>query len=46
MACNRKKTTSIRERKNRPNKSNRKADLKRIQKNADILRELASEEKA
>ena len=42
MASNRKKTQSIRERKKRPNKSNRKADLKRIRKNSELLKELAS----
>lgn len=46
MASNRKKTQCIRARKKKPNKSNRKADLKRMQKNSELLKELAlSDEK-
>ncbi|MFH1240846.1 MAG: hypothetical protein V1689_00670 [Pseudomonadota bacterium] len=44
MASNRKKTKRIRARKKTPNKANLKADLKRIQRNAEILRGLASTE--
>ncbi len=44
MASNTKKTKRIRARKKRPNKANLKATLKRIQRNAEILRELASTE--
>ena len=40
-----KKTKSIRNRKKRPNKANLKADMKRIQKNREILKELASKDK-
>ena len=43
MASNSKKTTRIRNRKKRANKVNLKANLKRIQRNAEILRDLASE---
>lgn len=39
---NRKQTRLVRARKARPNKANLKKNLKRIQKNAEILRELAS----
>jgi hypothetical protein len=42
MASNTKKTKNIRNRKKRPNKSNMKANMKRIQRNVEILRELAS----
>jgi len=42
MASNSKKTKTIRDRKKKPNKQNLKANLKRIQKNAEILRELSS----
>jgi len=42
MASNRKKTKRIRNKKDRPNKANLKANMKRIQKNTEILRELAS----
>jgi hypothetical protein len=45
MAANRKKTKIIRARKAKPNKKNLKANLKRIQQNAETLRELASSEK-
>jgi hypothetical protein len=41
MSSNAKKTKAIRKWKDRPNKANLKADIKRIQKNAEILRELA-----
>jgi hypothetical protein len=41
MASNAKKAKAIRKWKDRPNKANLKADIKRIQKNAEILRELA-----
>jgi hypothetical protein len=37
---------SIRKWKDRPNKANQKADLKRNQTNAEILRELAAKDKA
>jgi hypothetical protein len=37
---------AIRKWKDRPNKANQKADLKRNQKNTEILRKLAAEEKA
>ena len=43
MSSNSKKTSSIRSRKNKPNKTNRKADLKRMQNNSRILRELSQE---
>ncbi len=43
MASMGKKTKIIRERKRKPNKSNRKADMKRIQRNAEILKELAAQ---
>ena len=41
MTSNAKKTKAIRKWKDRPNKANLKADIKRIQKNTEILRELA-----
>lgn len=41
MASKTKKTKTIRNWKKRPNKKNRKRDLKRIQKNREILRKLA-----
>ena len=44
MAANRKKTNIIRDRKAKPNKKNLKANQRRIQRNAEILRELASSE--
>lgn len=44
MASNTKKTKAIRARKKRPNKKNLKANLKRIEKNAKILKELAANE--
>jgi hypothetical protein len=43
MASNSKKTKAIRSRKRRPNKENMKKDHKRIQRNNELLRELASE---
>ena len=46
MASNGKKTKRIRNSKKSPNKVNLKANLKRIQQNAEILRELASDSKA
>jgi len=45
MASNRKKTKSIRANKAKPNKRNLKANQKRIQRNAEILQELASKDK-
>jgi len=44
MAANRKKTNIIRARKAKPNKRNLKANQRRIQRNTEILRELASRE--
>ena len=44
MASKTKKAKNIRKWKNKPNKANLKTDMKRIQKNADILRELASKD--
>jgi hypothetical protein len=46
MSSNAKKTKAIRGNKISPNKANQKADKKRIQKNAEILKELASKDKA
>ena len=40
MTSKAKKTKAIRQRKERPNKANLKADVKRIQRNAEILKEL------
>ncbi|MBN1106663.1 MAG: hypothetical protein JXL84_24890 [Deltaproteobacteria bacterium] len=37
-----KKTDAIRKRKVKPHKSNRKTDAKRLQKNREMLRDLAS----
>ena len=45
MGSNRKQTELIRARKSRSNKANLKKNQKRIQKNVEILRELASKEK-
>jgi len=45
MGSNRKQTELIRARKARSNKTNLKKNQKRIQKNVEILRELASKEK-
>ncbi|MDY6972567.1 MAG: hypothetical protein SV775_09595 [Thermodesulfobacteriota bacterium] len=42
MASNSKKTKRIRHRKKKPNKANQKANQTRIQRNAEMLRELAS----
>ena len=42
MASKTKKAKRIRKSKTKPNKANLKADIKRIQKNTEILRELAS----
>ena len=44
MASKTKKTKRIRDRKKRPNKSNLKVDMKRIQKNLEILRNLAEKD--
>jgi len=44
MASKTKKTKGIRKRKKRPNKANLKADRKRIQKNLEILRDLAEKD--
>lgn len=44
MASNAKKTKRIRARKAKANKRNLKANQKRIQRNAEILRDLASNE--
>ena len=46
MPSNAKKTGSIRRKKAKPNKANLKADLKRVQRNAERLRELASEQES
>lgn len=46
MGSNLKKTKLIRARKARPNKINQKSQQKRVQKNAEILRELAAEDKS
>jgi len=45
MGSNRKQTKRIRANKSKPNKTNLKKNQKRIQKNIEILRELASNEK-
>lgn len=42
MASNKKQTKIIRANKKKPHKANLKKDQKRIQKNAEILRDLAS----
>ena len=42
MASNRKKTKAIRARKAKPNRRNLKANQKRIQRNNEMLKELAS----
>jgi hypothetical protein len=42
MSSNSKKTKAIRARKAKSNKTNLKRGLKRIQRNAEILRDLAS----
>lgn len=41
-----KKSDLIRKRKDKPNKANRKADLKRTQKTREIIRSFSSKEKA
>ena len=46
MASNSKKRKRIRNRKKAPNRSNLKTYLERIQRNTEILRDLASNEKA
>jgi hypothetical protein len=46
MASNSKKTKAIRDRKTKPNKANLKVNIKRIQKNTQILRELAEKDRA
>jgi hypothetical protein len=46
MASNTKKTKCIRNRKKAPNRNNLKASIERIQRNSEILRDLASNEKA
>ncbi len=42
MGSNRKRTTAIRDRKAKPNRRNLKKNQDRMQKNAEILKELAS----
>lgn len=44
MASNRKKTKAIRARKAKPNRRNLKANQKRIQRNNEMLKELASKD--
>ena len=44
MVSKAKKTKKIRDRKKRPNKLNLKTDMKRLQKNREILRDLAAED--
>ena len=44
MASNRKKTKRIRENKAKPNKQNLKANMARIKKNGEILKDLAANE--
>ncbi|MBW1998182.1 MAG: hypothetical protein JRJ29_09490 [Deltaproteobacteria bacterium] len=46
MASKTKKTRRIRDRKKRPNKVNLKADMKRIKKNTELLRELSEKDQA
>jgi hypothetical protein len=45
MSSNAKKTKAIEKWKDRPNKANLRADIKRIQKNAEILRKLAEKDR-
>lgn len=45
MASQTKKAKRIRSWKNKPNKANLKANMKRIEKNREILQELASKDK-
>jgi hypothetical protein len=44
MASKTKKAKAIRKRKKAPNKVNLKADMKRIEKNLEVLREAASKD--
>ena len=44
MTSNSKKTKSKRNHKSKPNKGNLKEDMKRINKNRDLLRELAEKD--
>lgn len=44
MASNTQQTDSIRKRKDKPNKVNRKAELKRMAKNVEALRKAAKAE--
>ena len=46
MASKTKKLDRIKKNKDRANKANLKADMKRIKKNAEILAELASKDKS
>ena len=45
MGSNLKRTKNIRSRKAAPNKENQKKDRKRVQKNQELLRELAAKDK-
>jgi len=45
MASKSKRTKAIRKWKEKPNKANLKADIKRIQKNAEILKKLAEKDR-
>jgi len=45
MSSNSKKTKRIRDRKTAPNRENQKKDRKRIQKNQELLRALATKDK-
>ena len=45
MTSRAKKTKAIRKWKAKPNKANQKADLKRVQRNIEILKELAEKDK-
>jgi len=46
MTSNSKKMKAIRTWKDKPHKANLKANIKRIQKNTEILRELAEKDRA
>jgi len=46
MASNSKKVKAIRTWKEKPHKANLKANMKRIQRNREILRELAEKDRA
>ncbi len=46
MGSKTRKLKAIRKRHHKPNKDNRKADLKRTQKNRDILSELSAQDGA